>query len=210
MNIFNPEIFLATSFPRGGILRSAILTLVVLLSACGEPTLPSPFHSSDVSSAFVDADFKLTDPRGKERTLGDFRGKVVAMFFGYAHCPDLCPTTMADLAQSMKMLGKDAERVQVLFVTVDPDRDTPQLLESYVAAFDPRFLALSGDKRATAQAAGAFQVKYQKQQTASGYSVDHSVGVYLVDPSGRVRLRTPYGESSAWIADDIRLLLAGI
>jgi protein SCO1/2 len=188
----------------------ALLMFAAMLSACGEQKLPSPFHASDVSSSFQGADFRLTDGSGNQRTLGDFRGKVVAIFFGYTHCPDLCPTTMADLALAMTKLGKDEERVQVLFVTVDPERDTPELLAQYVSAFDPRFLGLSGDERATAHAAGAFQVKYQKQQTASGYSVDHSVGIYLVDPSGRVRLRTPYGESSAWIADDIRLLLAGI
>ncbi len=199
-----------TKLRREAFLRWTVVVLLLMVSACEEPKLPSPFHASDVRSSFVGADFKLADPGGRERTLADFRGKVVAIFFGYTHCPDLCPTTMADLAQSMTMLGKDAERVQVLFVTVDPDRDTPQLLEKYVAAFDSRFLPLSGDSGATAQAASAFQVKYQKQQTASGYSVDHSVGVYLIDPMGNVRLRTPYGESSAWIADDIRLLLAGI
>lgn len=195
----------ATSFARW-----TVVVLLMLLSACEEPKLPSPFHASDVSSSFAGADFTLTDAGGKERSLGDFRGKVVAIFFGYTHCPDLCPTTMADLAQSMTLLGQDAERVQVLFVTVDPERDAPQQLQDYVAAFDPRFMALSGDAQATARTASAFQVKYQKQQTGSGYSVDHSVGVYLIDPRGRVRLRTPYGQSSAWIADDIRLLLAGI
>jgi protein SCO1 len=187
-----------------------ILLLVALLAACEEPRLPSPFHASDVSIPLAGANFKLTDNNGKQRTLEDFRGKVVALFFGYTHCPDVCPTTLAGLAQVMGMLGKDADKVQVLFVTVDPERDKPELLVKYMSAFHPSFLGLYGDAEATAQAAKAFYVTYQKQPTTSGYNVDHSVGTFLIDSEGRVRLRAPLEQRAAWLADDIRLLLAGV
>lgn len=185
-----------------------VLLLVALLVACGEPKLPSPFHASDVGAKFASADFRLTDHNGIPRTLADFRGKVVVLFFGYVHCPDVCPTTMADLAQVMRALGADADRVQVLFVTVDPERDKPEMLVQYVPAFHPSFLGLYGDAEATAQVARAFDVVYQKQPTSSGYNVDHSAGTYLVDANGKVRLLAPYGQRADWLAQDIRLLLA--
>ncbi|HEX5364208.1 MAG TPA: SCO family protein [Gallionella sp.] len=184
------------------------LLLILGLTACGEPKLPSPFHASEVGGKLAQADFRLTDYNGKPRTLADFRGKAVVLFFGYIHCPDVCPTTLADLAQTMRLLGKDAERVQVLFVTVDPERDTPALLAQYVPTFDPAFLALSGDAQATAQAAEAFAVSYRKQTTSSGYSMDHSSSSFIIDPAGRVRLLAPYGQRAEWLADDLRLLLA--
>ncbi|HXU92177.1 MAG TPA: SCO family protein [Gallionella sp.] len=190
-------------------LRNLFLcSLVVLLGACGEPKLPSPFHASEVGEKFSQADFHLTDHNGKPRTLADFRGKAVVLFFGYTHCPDVCPTTLADLAHAMRLLGKDADRVQVLFVTVDPERDKPEMLAQYIPAFHPSFLALSGDAQATAQVAKAFDVTYQKQPTTSGYNMDHSAGTFLIDPTGRVRLLAPYGQRAEWLADDIRLLLA--
>ncbi|HEY0665799.1 MAG TPA: SCO family protein [Gallionella sp.] len=190
--------------------KSWMLLLAALLVACEPAKLPSPFRASDVSSRFTQADFQLTDHNGKPRTLADFRGKVTVLFFGYTHCPDVCPTTLADMAQVMRMLGKDAARVQVLFVTVDPERDRPGLLKQYAPAFDPSFLSLYGDAQATQRAAAAFDIKYEKQPTASGYSVDHSAGTYLIDPQGRVRLLAPYGQRAGWLAEDIRLLLAGV
>jgi len=186
-----------------------VLVVVVLLMAC-EQKLPSPFHASDVSMPLSGANFNLTDHSGKLRTLDDFKGKVVALFFGYTHCPDVCPTTLADLAQVMKMLGKEADKVQVLFITVDPERDKPQMLAEYMSVFHPSFLALHGDATATAQAAKAFYVNYQKQPTSFGYSMDHSVGTFLIDPQGRVRLRAKNNQRPVWLADDIRLLLAGV
>lgn len=185
-----------------------LLLLVALLAGCEKPRLPSPFHGSDVTAMFGGADFRLTDHNGKTRTLADFRGKVVAVFFGYTHCPDVCPTTLADLAQAMRLLDKDAERVQVLFITVDPERDK-QMLAQYVPAFHPSFLGLYGDAQATAQAAKAFYVAYEKKPTPSGYNVDHSVGTFLVDPGGKVRLRAPHAQSADRFADDIRKLLGG-
>lgn len=178
-------------------------------SACEKQELPSPFHASNISHAFTQADFRLLDHNGQPHSLADFRGKVVALFFGYTHCPDVCPTTLADLAQTMRLLGKDAEKVQVLFITVDPERDTPKLLAEYVPAFNPSFLGLHGDAQATSETAKSFYVNYQKQTTASGYTVDHSVGTFLVDPKGRVRLRAPLAQRADWLAEDIRLLLAG-
>ena len=186
-----------------------ILLFVVLLAGCEKPKLPSPFHASDVSGIFTQADFRLTDHNGKTRTLADFHGKVVALFFGYTHCSDVCVTTLADLAQVMQLLGSDADKVQVLFITVDPERDKPEVLAQYASAFHPSFLGMYGDAQATAQAAKAFYIGYQKRPTSSGYNVDHSVGTFLVDPSGKVRLRAPLAQRTDWLADDIRLLLGG-
>jgi len=171
--------------------------------------MPSPYHAVDVSWQHAQADFQLTDFNGKPRSLLDFRGKVVVLFFGYTHCPEVCPTTLADLAQVMGMLGKDADRVQVLFVTLDPERDTPQLLAQYPPAFYPAFKGLSGDSMATAQAAQAFGVIYQKQPNKNGgYDLDHSAGTYLIAPGGRPVLLSPYGQRAELLVQDIRLLLA--
>lgn len=190
-------------------LRKLLLfAMLGLLAACGEPKLPSPFHAAEVGAKVAQADFRLTDHNGKPRSLADFRGKAVVVFFGYTHCPDVCPTTLADLAQVMRLLGKDAERVQVLFITVDPERDKPELMAQYVPTFHPSFLGLHGDAQATAQAAGAFGVTFQKQPTSSGYNMDHSAGTFLIDPQGRVRLLAPYAQRADWLAEDIRLLLA--
>lgn len=185
-----------------------ILIALFFISACDGPELPSPFHASEVSAKYAGADFKLTDYNGKVRTLSDFRGKVVVLFFGYTHCPDVCPTTMADLAQVMGRLGKDADRVQVLFITVDPERDTQVLLAQYVPAFYPSFLGLYGDKNATEQVAKTFNVAYQKQPSSTGYNMDHSAGSFLIDTAGKVRLLSPYGQRTDYLEQDIRLLLA--
>ncbi|MGZ8256262.1 MAG: SCO family protein [Gallionella sp.] len=185
-----------------------LLLLCLLLSACDAAKLPSPFHASEVAGKFAQADFQLTDHHGTPRTLADFRGKVVLLFFGYVHCPDVCPTTLADIAQAMQLLGDDAKRVQVLFVTVDPERDTQALLSNFIPAFNADFLGLSGDAQATANVTQAFAVSYQKQASTTGYNVDHSTGTYLIDAQGKVRLLAPYAQSAEQFAQDIRLLLA--
>lgn len=154
-------------------------------------------------------DFRLTDHTGKARTLADFRGKVVTLFFGYTHCPDVCPTTLSDMRQVMEKLGKDSERVQVLFVTLDPGRDTPELLARYVPAFHPSFAGLYGDAETTAKTAKDFKIFYQLQpgKTPETYTVDHTAGTLVFDPQGHLRLFLNYGLSSDLIASDIRILL---
>jgi protein SCO1/2 len=184
---------------------AALLALTVV--ACSSAT--PQFRGSDVTGIGYGRDFRLSDPSGKTRTLADFRGKVVALFFGYTQCPDVCPTTLAELAAAMTQLGPDAARVQVLFVTVDPERDTPELLARYVPAFQPSFLGLYGDAAATAATAKEFKIIYQKQPgaTAGTYSVDHSAGTYLFDPQGRLRVYESYGQGPDAFAHDIGLLL---
>jgi len=187
--------------------RLVFLLLIGLLAGCGR-AVPR-YHASDVGDRYAHADFHLTDMNGKPRSLSDFRGKVVVVDFGYTHCPDVCPTTLAGYAQTLRLLGKDADRVQVLFITVDPARDTRALLAKFVPAFDPRFLGLYGDAQATADAAKSFNVSYQKHPGKSGdYTMDHSTFSYLVDTHGKVRLMAGYLEPADWLAQDIRQLLA--
>ena len=188
-----------------GIVAAALLALLV--AACG-PGNPR-FQASDVTGVAFGRDFKLTDHNGKPRTLADFRGKVVVMFFGYTQCPDVCPTTLSDLTAALQKLGADAERVQVLFVTIDPERDTRELLSHYVPAFNPTFLGLSGDAAATAATAREFKVLYQKQpgSTPDSYSMDHSAGTFIFDSQGRLRLFVSQGQGPELFAHDIRELL---
>jgi len=193
---------------RGAV--AALLALVVsilLLAACGRDA--PKFQASDITGTTFGKDFQLTDHTGKPRALADFRGKVVVMFFGYTQCPDVCPTTLSELAEVMKMLGPDAARVQVLFVTIDPERDTPQLLTAYVPAFNPSFLGLYGDAEATARTAKEFKIIYQKQSgpTPGTYTMDHSAGTYVFDPQGRLRLYMSYGQGPEVFVHDIRELL---
>ncbi len=191
------------------LMRNLFLLLCILLqAACGQHDLPSPYHAIDVTVPLEQADFHLADFNGKSRSLADFRGKVVVLFFGYTHCPVACPTTLADLAQVMRMLGKDSDRVQVLFVTVDPERDTPELLAKFVPAFYPSFLGLYGDAQATAQTAKSFGVSYEKQYyKKGGYTMLHSDGTFLIGPDGRPVLLSRYGQQANLLVQDIRQLL---
>lgn len=156
-------------------------------------------------------DFRLTDHAGKPRTMADFRGKVAVIFFGYTNCPDVCPTTLSEMRQVMQLLGKDAERLQVLFVTLDPARDTQQLLSKYVPSFNPAFLGLYGDNAATEKVAKDFKVFYRVAagKTAESYSVDHTAASLVFDPQGRLRLFVNYGLGADKIAPDIKKLLQG-
>jgi protein SCO1/2 len=185
----------------------ALLVGSTLIAGC-TPDGPK-FQSSDVTGATFGRDFNLIDATGKPRTLADYRGKAVVIFFGYTQCPDVCPTTLAELAEVMKKLGPDADRVQVLFVTVDPERDTRELLAQYVPAFDPRFMGLYGDAAATARTAKEFKIIYQKQPgaTPGSYTMDHSAGTYIFDPQGRLRLYVSYGQGPEVFAHDLRELL---
>jgi protein SCO1/2 len=193
---------------RRAFLRACLAGVAAaLLAACDSRTAPA-FQLTDVTGASFARDFALTDHTGKPRTLADFKGKVVVLFFGFTHCPEACPLTMAELAGARKTLGKDAERVQVLFVTVDPARDTPKVLAQYVPGFDPSFLGLYGDPEATARTAKEFKVMYQQQPQRGGdYTVDHSAGTFIFDPAGRLRLFAQYGQKAAVFAHDIGLLL---
>jgi protein SCO1/2 len=189
--------------------RAAVaLALAVALAACGGGQAPQ-FQLTDVTGVDFGKSLALTDHTGQRRTLADFKGKVVVLFFGFVHCPDVCPTTMLELANVARELGPDAARVQVLFVTVDPERDGPEVLRQYVPSFNPDFLGLHGTLEETRQAAREFKVFFQKQPAKDGgYSVDHSAGAYVIDPEGRLRLFAPYGAGAQAFLHDIRLLLA--
>jgi protein SCO1/2 len=191
-------------------LAAALVWAVVVLGGCGAE--PPRFKLTDVSGAGFGKELNLTDHNGKPRTLADFRGKVVTVFFGFTHCPDVCPTTLAEMAQVMKELGREGDRLQVLFVTVDPERDTPAVLKQYVPSFHPSFLGLYGDPGATARAAREFKVYFQKQPpkdgaAGGGYSVDHGAGTFILDGQGRLRLFAQYGQGPAALLHDIRILL---
>lgn len=154
-------------------------------------------------------DFRLTDHTGRVRTMADFRGKVVVMFFGYTQCPDVCPTTLSEMRQVMKILDNDAQRLQVLFVTLDPARDTQELLANYVPSFNPAFLGLYGDHAATEKVAKDFKIFYRVSvgKTVGSYTVDHSAASLVFDPQGRLRLFINYGLGADKIAPDIKKLL---
>ena len=187
--------------------RVAALAALVLIG-CGQQPGPT-FEATDITGADFGRNFALTDHNGKLRTLADFRGKAVVIFFGYTQCPDVCPTTLAALKQAMEKLGPDADRVQVLFITVDPERDTQDLLSRYVPAFDPRFLGLYGNADATARTAKEFRVIYQKVPgtTPGEYSMDHSAGTFIYDPQGRLRLYVGQAQGADVFAHDLKALL---
>lgn len=178
-----------------------------LLTACKDAV--QPFTAVDVSGAEYAKNFELTDQNGQVRHLQDFAGKVVVMFFGYTQCPDVCPTTMAELAEVKKALGKDGDRLQALFVTVDPQRDTSEVLKAYMANFDPAFLALRPTPQQLEQLAKDYKVYYKKVDgtTATSYTMDHSAGSYVYDTQGRLRLFTRYGTGAPALTADIQILL---
>jgi protein SCO1/2 len=186
-----------------------LLVLAAALGGCGRAPNAPAFKLTDVTGANFAKELHLTDHNGKPRTLADFKGKVVAVFFGFTHCPDACPATLAEMAQAVRELGPDGDQVQVLFVTVDPERDTAEVLRQYVPSFHPGFLGLYGDLDATARMAKEFKVFYQKQPLpGGGYSMDHTAGTYLYDREGRLRLFAQYGQGAAAMLHDIRILLA--
>lgn len=189
-------------------LRWLLPFFLALLAGCGGPPR---FVNTDITGAQFGRDFALTDAGGQTRRLADYRGKAVVIFFGYTQCPDVCPTTLSGMAETMKLLGEDAKRVQVLFITLDPERDTRQVLAAYVPQFDPSFIGLSADLPTTAATAKEFKVFYQKQagSTPKTYTIDHTATSYAYDPQGRLRLLIKHDESPQNIAADLRLLLAG-
>lgn len=179
-----------------------------LIAGCG-PSGPK-FRNTDITGANFARELSLTDHTGKPRTLADFRGKVVVVFFAYVRCPDVCPTTLYELKSVVGQLGEEGKRVQVLVVTVDPERDTRELLAQYVPAFHPDFLGLYGDKEQIARTAKEFKVYYQKVPGSrpDNYSMDHTAGSYVFDPSGRIRLLVAHTKAGTLTAD-IRTLLKG-
>ena len=192
-------------------LRFAVFVLLIaLLAACSSEQAPQ-FRNTDITGAGYAKDFALTDHAGAKRTLADYRGKVVTVFFGFTQCPDICPSALSTMSEVMKALGPDADRVQVLFITVDPERDTQELLANYVPAFDARFVGLFGSLEETEAVAKEFRIFYAKSGDTNGpnYSVDHSAGTYVFDPEGRLRLYVRHAESADSIAADLRLLLDG-
>ena len=195
--------------------RTALATLatfasLTLLAGCGRRDKPQ-FKAVDITGADYARDFKLTDAGGKVRTMEDFRGKAVVVFFGYMQCPDVCPTTLAEIAEARKLLGPDGQRVQGVFITVDPERDKPELLQAYVGNFSPDFVALRGTPEQVAEVAKDFKVYYKKVEgkAPGSYTMDHSAASYVYDPQGKLRLYTRYGSGAQALADDLKLLLNG-
>ena len=187
---------------------SAVLLAALALAACdGEAP---KFRSTDITGADYGKSLALTDHHGKPRRLEDFRGKAVVLFFGFTQCPDICPTALAEMARAMQTLGADAERVQVLFVTLDPERDSQEVLAKYVPAFDARFLGLRGSLEETRAAAKEFKVYFEKRpgKTPGAYTIDHSAQAYVFDPRGRLRLFVRHARIAQDLAADLRTLLA--
>lgn len=191
----------------------AVLGCVLALTACdGKPPVPkAAFASTDITGLNYGQSFELTDHTGQRRTLADYKGKVVVVFFGYTHCPDVCPTTLAEMAQIRKQLGPDGDKLQVLFITLDPERDTQEALAGFVPAFDPGFVALRGDAAQTQKVAADFKVFMQKVKAkdSEAYTIDHTAATYVFDPQGRVRLFVRHGQDTAAVLKDIRQLIAG-
>lgn len=177
------------------------------LAGCDGKVIPASFNGVDITGANYAQDFRLTDPDGHERTLADYKGKAVMIFFGFTQCPDVCPTALVRAAEIKRMLGADGERLQVIFVTVDPERDTPVVLKAYTQAFDPSFIGLYGDLRKTSETAKDFKVFYKKVPTGSSYTMDHSAFSYVFDPKGKIRLVLRHEQSAQECAQDIRQVL---
>lgn len=196
--------------------RRALWSLAAVLGAMGcMPTRETPsgtaaggrFNSLDISGAEWGRDFRLQDPQGRTRTLADFKGQVVVIFFGFTQCPDVCPTALSRAATVMQQLGPAADRVQVIFVTVDPERDSPPVLAEYTRAFHPRFLGLLADLETTERTAKDFKVFYRKVPTGSSYTMDHTALSFVFDPSGRLRLAVRHETPAEQLAQDLKRLL---
>ena len=178
-----------------------------LFVACSEKK--AEFRGVDITGAEYARDLQLTDHNGQPRSLKDFAGKVVVVFFGYTQCPDVCPTSMSELADVKRALGADGDKLQGIFVSVDPERDTPEVLKAYMANFDPSFLALRGTPEQLAAVAKDFKIYYKRVegQTPTSYTMDHSAGSYVYDPAGRLRVYHRYGSGAQSLAADVRALL---
>ena len=185
----------------------AAIAGAALLCACNPGGKPSP-NSLDITGAAYGKDFSLTDAQGRERTVADFRGKVVLLFFGFTQCPDVCPTALASAVEVLQTLGDDGSKVQVLFVSLDPERDTPAILQAYVSSFHPSFIGLRTDLPRTTETAAYFKVYFRKVPMGGSYTLDHSAMTYVFDTAGQLRLASLPGQPSARLAADVRQLLA--
>lgn len=190
-------------------LRTAAAVLALSLAACSQDK--PAFKGVDITGADYAKGWELTDQHGQVRTLKDFAGKVVIVFFGYTQCPDVCPTSMQELAQVKQLLGPEGDKLQGVFITIDPERDTGELLKAYMANFDPDFIALRPTPDQLVSVAKDFKIYYKKVdgKSATSYTMDHSAGSYTFDTTGRVRLYNRYGSGAQALADDVRWLLKG-
>ena len=194
------------SLRRRGLLGAGLATL--LLAACGKPTSLGEVHGINLEGSQLGKDFRLLDTEGVERSLADYRGKVVLMFFGFTQCPDVCPTALVRAAEVKEQLGADGERLQVLFVTVDPERDTPEVLKAYAQAFDPGFVGLYGDEARMRETAREFKVFYQKVPTGDSYTIDHTALSYVYDTQGKIRLALRHDQTPEEYVEDLRKVFA--
>ena len=187
--------------------KNLLITIVILfIVACSETNKPN-FNGSDITQANLDSTFNLVDHNGNNRSINDFSEKVVAIFFGFTHCPDICPTSMLELKEIKAELGKNKNELQVLFITVDPARDTVKVLNEYIPSFDKTFIGLTGKEDEIKKVANQYKVFFQKVIDGSNYTVDHSSGIYLLDKNGKIRIRHPYGSDPSLIAEDILKLI---
>jgi protein SCO1/2 len=195
-----------SNFIRRRSLLAVASALALTLAACDSKPA---FSGIDITGADYATGFSLTDHNGQPRTLADFQGKVVVIFFGFTQCPDVCPTSMSEMAEAKRLLGADGDRFQGLFVSVDPERDTPEIMREYMASFDPTFLALYAAPDALPDVAKSFRIYYKKVEgaTPTSYTMDHSAGSYVYDPQGRIRLYNRYGSGAQALANDVKLLL---
>lgn len=189
-----------------GLRLLAAAAVVAVLSACSAPE-PPKFHAANMTGVEYGQDFRMLDVDGRERTLADFRGKVVMVFFGFMQCPDVCPTALSRAVAVRELLGDDADGMQLLFITVDPERDTPEVMRDYLAAFDPSFVGLRESPERTREIADSFFVIYNKVPTGDSYTMDHSATSFVFDPAGRLRLAVSHNMPPELIAEDIRTLL---
>ncbi|MFN7122231.1 MAG: SCO family protein [Hydrogenophaga sp.] len=198
-----------TALTRRRLLGATLGATGLFIAGCSEPA--ASFSGIDITGADYATGFSLTDHNGQPRTLADFKGKAVVLFFGFTQCPDVCPTTMTELAEAKRLLGADGERLQGLFVSIDPERDTPEIMKQYMASFDPSFLALYAAPDQLAALAKSYKMYYKKVDgpTPTSYTMDHSAGSYVYDTQGRIRLYHRYGSGAPALAADLKKLLAG-
>jgi protein SCO1/2 len=194
-------------FTRRLALIGGACSLTLTLLACSDSK--TAFTGIDITGADYATGFALTDHNGQARTLADFQGKAVVIFFGFTQCPDVCPTSMSEMAEAKRLLGSDGDRLQGLFVSIDPERDTPEIMREYMASFDPTFLALYAAPDELPAVAKSFRIYYKKVAgpTPTSYTMDHSAGSYVFDPKGRIRLYNRYGTGAQALANDIKSLL---